>query len=139
MSALALSLGLTGCLPLQYTDQTGARHVVGIGLVNMTVPAQKADPSIPTLVSVASIGIALHTGSAKDGGGFTLGADRRSVLTLPEGACVDVAVAGPCADLARAKTSVSMKSGSPEGRLGLPPTLTSPALNRSLSAQGGTP
>ena len=102
MAASVVCGGLGGCVSYSYVDSHGVNHV--IGLADRAIEAPK-DGSGPTLISVATFGIAVRARSKVEGAGLTLGFDRHSVLAMPDNACLDLAKAGPCAALERANAA----------------------------------
>lgn len=82
------------CASVTYVDASGGRHVVGFA--NVTIPPS-ANAAAPSVVSVTTLGLAVHMASPGQSAAMTLGYDRQTVLDMPANACVDLAHDGPCA------------------------------------------
>ena len=98
-AAVVLLFALAAC-SYSYVDANNVRHVVGLVTVSIAPPASDAPDSMPSAVSVTSVGMHVYSGSP-NGSGVVLGYAKETTLLMPNNACIDLQATSLCAASAK--------------------------------------
>lgn len=97
-------LFIAGCASITYVDSNNVQHVVG--LLDVSIPESKTRPGGPsaTSMTLTTLGVAVYR-HPDSNSGVTLGYNRETVVSLPDGACLDITSGDVCKPLAASHNS----------------------------------